>query len=154
MRTRAKLVAKMGQLNRSMAMDNSPQQPFAIPEAEQSQVRELLRFLCGSQTLLVNLSGEKIEFPSFVYQLFVRLVEILARGQAVHLIPDRRVITTQSAARILGMPRTHFIKLLRAGVLPYHWVGNQRRVYVSDVLGCVHRRDGDGRLRVSGSSDE
>jgi hypothetical protein len=74
-------MAKSGGLTRDRAMITSLQQPVFIPETEQSQVRELHRFLCGSQTSLINVSREDRASGGYIPTV-VWLVEILPRGQA------------------------------------------------------------------------
>jgi excisionase family DNA binding protein len=65
----------------------------------------------------------------------------LSRGQTVTLIPDNQAITTQRAADFLGMSRPFFIKQLESGLMAHHRVGNQRRVYLRDVLEIAKKRD-------------
>ena len=65
----------------------------------------------------------------------------VSRGQTVTLIPDNPPITTQRAADILGMSRPFFIKQPEGGLMAHHRVGNQRRVYLRDVLEFAKRRD-------------
>lgn len=117
------------------------QQPIAVPESEERQVQELNRLLHRGRAALVSASGERVEFPNTLYEVLTRIVEILSRGQAVTLVPDNQVVTTQRAATILGMSRPFFIKLLEAGVMAHHRVGNQRRVYLRDVLDFARKRE-------------
>jgi excisionase family DNA binding protein len=47
---------------------------------------------------------------------------------------DDDVLTPSKAAAILGVSRTHLYKILDAGVLPFHVVGERdRRISMSDV---------------------
>jgi excisionase family DNA binding protein len=117
------------------------QEPIAVPEAEEPQVQALNRLLNRGRAALISASGEKVEFPDTLYEVLTRIVEMMSRGQAVTLVPDNQVVTTQRAATILGMSRPHFIKLLEAGAMAHHKVGNQRRVYLQDVLSYARRRD-------------
>jgi excisionase family DNA binding protein len=39
------------------------------------------------------------------------------------------------------MSRPFFVKSLETGVMPFHRVGNQRRVYLRDVLAYAQKRD-------------
>jgi excisionase family DNA binding protein len=71
------------------------------------------------------------------------VVELMAEGNAVTIVPDNQVVTTQRAADLLGMSRPFFIKLLETGAMPHHRVGNQRRVYLRDVLEFARKRDED-----------
>jgi excisionase family DNA binding protein len=41
------------------------------------------------------------------------------------------------------MSRPHFIKLLESGTMAHHRVGNQRRVYLRDVLEFAKKRDAE-----------
>jgi excisionase family DNA binding protein len=116
-------------------------EPIAVPEAEEPQVQALNRILHRGRAALVSSSGEKVEFPDTLYEVLTRIVEIMSRGQAVTLVPDNQVVTTQRAATILGMSRPFFIKLLEAGVMAHHRVGNHRRVYLRDVLSYARKRD-------------
>ena len=82
-----------------------------------------------------------VRLPATLYEVLKRVVELMAAGKAVILIPDNQVITTQRAADILGMSRSFFIKLLDTGAMAHHRVGNQRRVYLRDVLEYAHKRE-------------
>lgn len=129
-------------------MSLSLQEPIAVPEAEESQVQALNQLLHRGRAALVSSSGEKVEFPDTLYEVLTRIVEMLSRGQAVTLVPDNQVVTTQRAATILGMSRPFFIKLLEAGVMAHHRVGNHRRVYLRDVLGYARKRDEERRMSL------
>lgn len=65
----------------------------------------------------------------------------MAQGKSVTLLPDNQVVSTQRAADLLGMSRPFFIKLLETGAMAHHRVGNQRRVYLRDVLEFARKRD-------------
>ena len=101
-----------------------------------------------SAPALVTRSGEKIEMPGTVYTLLKKIVGYMALGQAVTLLPDRQVLTTQRAADILGVSRPFLVKLLESGVMAHHRVGNQRRVYLRDVLEYAKKRDEQRRVAL------
>jgi excisionase family DNA binding protein len=122
-------------------MSQVTQAPITLPQGEVQEVRKLERLLKRGDLTLVSNSGENIEFPTTVYEVFKRIVELMAEGKAVTLVPDNQVVTTQRAADILGMSRPFFIKLLETGVMAYHRIGNQRRVYLRDVLRFAQKRD-------------
>ncbi len=118
------------------------QEPITLPQTELEAVQKLERRLPKRGALsLVGGSGEKMELPATVYQVLKRVIEIMAKGDAVTLIPDNQVVTTQRAADLLGMSRPFFIKLLGTGAMAHHRVGNQRRVYLRDVLQFAHKRE-------------
>lgn len=117
------------------------QEPITLPQTEQLQVQELERMLHLGIPALISSSGERVELPNTVYEVLRKVVELMVRGQSVTLVPDKQVVTTQRAADLLGMSRPFFVKLLQAGVMAHHRVGNQRRVYLKDVLLFAKRRD-------------
>ena len=112
-----------------------------MPAAERDQVRVLERILADEAPALVSSSGERLALPPTVYEVLRRVVELMAEGKAVTLVPDNQVVTTQRAADLLGMSRPFFIKLLGNGAIAHHRIGNQRRVYLRDVLEYARKRD-------------
>ena len=76
----------------------------------------------------VQVSGERLVVPPTVYEVLKKVVELMAEGRSVTLLPDNQVVTTQRAADLLGMSRPFFNKLLENGIMAQHTVGKQRRV--------------------------
>jgi excisionase family DNA binding protein len=116
-------------------------EPIALPTAESPQVCELERLLAAGTPMIVGVSGERVRLPETVYEVLRKVVQMMAEGQAVSLIPESQAVTTQRAAEILGMSRPFFVKLLETGVMAFHRVGNQRRVMMRDVLDFAKKRD-------------
>jgi len=123
------------------AMSVDAREPITLPPTERDQVRELERMLDLGAPALVSVSGERLVVPPTVYEVLRKVVELMAEGKAVTLLPDNQVVTTQRAADLLGMSRPFFIKLLETGAMAHHRVGNQRRVYLRDVLEFARKRD-------------
>ncbi len=48
-------------------------------------------------------------------------------------------MSVQQAADILQVSRTHVVKVLEAGEIPYHMVGSHRRIRLSDLLEEMER---------------
>ena len=117
--------------------------PITLPDTEQQQVQALERVLHRGEPAFVTSAGERIELPGSVFEVLRTAVGFMSHGQAVTLVPDNQAITTQRAADILGMSRPFFIKQLEAGLMAHHRVGNQRRVYLRDVLAFSKKRDAD-----------
>jgi excisionase family DNA binding protein len=122
-------------------MSIATREPIAPPATEQVQIRDLERMLDLGTPALVGASGERIVVPPTVYKVLRTVVGLMAEGRSVTLLPDDRVVTTQRAADLLGMSRPFFIKLLDTGAMAHHRVGNQRRVYLRDVLQFARKRD-------------
>ena len=122
-------------------MSIATREPITLPATEQVQVRDLERMLDLGAPALVSASGERLVVPPTVYEVLRKVVELMAEGKSVTLLPDNQVVTTQRAADLLGMSRPFFIKLLETGAMAHNRVGNQRRVYLRDVLEFARKRD-------------
>jgi excisionase family DNA binding protein len=115
--------------------------PTTILNTEQQQVQALEKLLRGGVPVLVSPAGERIELPGTVFEVLRTAVGFMSHGQAITLVPDNQATSTQRAAEILGMSRPFFIKQLEGGLMAHHRVGNQRRIYLRDVLEFAKKRD-------------
>ena len=122
-------------------MSLATQESITLPATEREQVRDLERMLDSGAPALVSASGERLAVPPTVYQVFKKVAGLMAAGKSVTLSQDNQMLTTQRAADLLGMSRPFFIKLLETGVMAHHRVGNQRRVYLRDVVEFARKRD-------------
>jgi excisionase family DNA binding protein len=122
-------------------MSSAAKKPTTLPATEQQQVQALERALLRGVPAFVTSAGERIEIPGTVFEVLRTAVGFMSHGHAVTLVPDNQAITTQRAADILGVSRPFFIKQLEGGLMAHHRVGNQRRVYLRDVLEFVKKRD-------------
>ena len=104
-------------------------------------MQALVRLLRGGVPALIGASGERIELPGVVFEVLKEAVGFMSDGRSITLVPENAAVSTQQAADILGMSRPFFIKLLEAGAMAYHRVGNQRRVDLRDVLAFAETRD-------------
>jgi len=119
------------------------QKAIMLPDSEQQQVQALERALLQGVPAFVTVAGERVELPGTVFEVLRKVVGFMSHGQAITLVPDNQMVTTQRAADTLGMSRPHFIKLLESGTMAHHRVGNQRRVYLRDVLEFAKKRDAE-----------
>jgi excisionase family DNA binding protein len=97
----------------------------------------------GASAALVGPNGEEIALPAPLYPLLARLVEVLARGDAVTIVPVGKELTTQQAADILNVSRQYLLRLLDEGKLPYTRVGTHRRLKIEEVLAFKATRDAE-----------
>src|ERR1035438_4297740 len=76
-------------------MSRATRVPLTLPAAEQVQVRDLERMLDLGAPALVSVSGERFVVPPTVYEVLRKVVEFMAQGRSVTLLPDNQVVTTQ-----------------------------------------------------------
>lgn len=63
-----------------------------------------------------------------------KMADTLHSGQDVIIAAEQDELTPAQAARILGVSRAHFYKILDSGVIPYRVVGaRDRRIAMSDI---------------------
>jgi excisionase family DNA binding protein len=103
---------------------------------------------------LLGQDGERIELPHSAVEALRIIIEAMANGQSITLVPHDQELTSQAAADILQVSRPHLIKLLDRGELPFHLVGTHRRIKIEDLLAYRDRRDDerDTALRESRAS--
>ena len=75
-----------------------------------------------------------LELPAGAVALLMDILEAMAAGRGVTLIPENAELTTVQAADVLNVSRPFLIKLLEDNVLPHRKVGKHRRVRMEDVM--------------------
>lgn len=125
-------------------------QPVSVPPEQRDTVDALFRLLermsleqTGSPPAcrLVGPGGESIPIPNAIFSLIERMTELLARGDAVTIVPIGKELTTQQAADILSVSRQYLVRLLDAREIPFTRTGTHRRLRADDVLAYKERRD-------------
>lgn len=125
--------------------------PDAMPsEADAHLAEESRRRLASAarsdsplRLQLAGAGGQTIELPHAAVRLLVRLLDEMARGNAVTIIPVHAELTTQQAADLLGVSRPFIVKEIERGRLPARKVGTHRRVSFHDLLAYKRRSDAD-----------
>jgi len=128
--------------------------PVAAPPEQQAQVAALSKALEGMvhpprrrapKCQLVGPKGESIPLPETVFYVLERVVEVMARGDSITVVPVGREVTTQQAADLLNVSRQYLIRLLDEGRIPFRKTGKHRRLRIEDVLSFKDKRDKDRR---------
>ena len=107
-------------------------------EALRGRIDELVRGRRPAR--LVGPDGEAMEIPPSAFHALELVVQGMARGQTMTLVPLGKELTTQEAADLLRVSRPHLVKLLDNGQIPHHKVGTHRRVPIEDVIAYRRRR--------------
>ena len=77
---------------------------------------------------------QPIDLPATAVDLLVQVLEALAAGQGVTLLPESAELTTVQAADALNVSRPFLIKLLDQKAIPHWKVGRHRRIRLVDVM--------------------
>lgn len=88
---------------------------------------------------------ETIELPVGAVKLLVEILEDMASGRAVAIVPQNAELTTQQAADVLNVSRPFLVQLLEEKKLPFRKVGTHRRVRFEDVLRYKEAIDAERR---------
>ncbi len=107
----------------------------------------LARYVKAEQPLKFHVTdaeqAEPIELPAGAVAMLMDILEAMAAGRGVTIIPVNAELTTVQAAEILNVSRPFLIKLLEAEKIPCRLVGKHRRIRMEDVMAYKHRIDAD-----------
>jgi excisionase family DNA binding protein len=90
---------------------------------------------------LVGPNGQRHRIPAMVIRALALMAEVLARGDALTIVPVGARMTTQQAADLLNVSRQYLVRLLDEGKIPYDRTGSHRRLKIEDVLAYKQERD-------------
>ena len=86
-----------------------------------------------------------VEVPTSAFRLFLEILNQMAQGNAVTLVPSHHELTTQQAADLLRVSRPYFVKLIESGAIHYHRVGSRRRVKFENLMAYMEKVKGESR---------
>jgi len=86
-------------------------------------------------------SEDALVIPRATAVMFAQILDLLAQGSGVQIIPKEAELSTQQAAAMLNVSRPYLIKLLESGQLPFRKVGRHRRIRFEDLMIYMRRDD-------------
>lgn len=114
--------------------------PVPATETEAAIARKAAQRLEGvakaNQDITIHVEGAAniaVPLPAKAVSLLVTLLEAMAEGKAVSIIPHETELTTKQAADFLNVSRPFMCKLIDEGELPARMVNRHRRVKFSDL---------------------
>jgi excisionase family DNA binding protein len=125
------------------------QPPPSVQEAAlaRSSGQSLARLIKKNRPLKLKVTDadqeQPIELPPGAALLLMDILEAMAAGRGITLIPENAELTTVQAADVLNVSRPFLIKLLEEKALPCRKVGAHRRIRIEDVMAYKARIDAD-----------
>jgi excisionase family DNA binding protein len=89
-----------------------------------------------------------VKLPAPAVALLLRILEEMARGKAVTIIPVHAELTTQEAADMLNISRPSLIQLLEEGKIEFRRVGTHRRVRFEALMKYKRHVDEERRAAL------
>ncbi|MGI9251625.1 MAG: helix-turn-helix domain-containing protein [Pseudohongiellaceae bacterium] len=120
---------------------------FAPSARDTATARESARILSRhhAQTkapLKLQITGSKqtepIELPAGAVPLLKDILEKMAVGHGIAIIPEGAELTTAQAANILNVSRPFLVKLIDENKIPHRKVGTHRRILIEDLIKYMH----------------
>lgn len=103
--------------------------------AAEGCAQDKVRFGC-----LVHPDGDMFPLPEPLFRVLYQAAAALIAGYQVIVSSVQHQLTTQEAADLLNVSRTHLVKLLDQNKLPSVKIGRHRRVTFGDLMDYKKRR--------------
>ena len=115
---------------------------FEIPNDEEAKLAadssRILAACSGhgdTATLRLIDDDRDITVPVKAIHMLADILNQMAQGNAVSIVPIHAELTTQQAADMLNVSRPYLIKnILDAGKMPFHKSGTRRKILYKDLL--------------------
>jgi excisionase family DNA binding protein len=89
---------------------------------------------------------DTLVLPRPVFDMLVGILEAVAAGRGIQIMPFSAELTTQQAAEVLNVSRPYLIGLLEAGEIEYRLVGRHRRVRFDKLMEYKAKDDAQRRV--------
>ena len=85
--------------------------------------------------------------------MLAQVLDLLANGQGVQIIPKDAELTTQQAADVLNVSRPYVVGLLESGQIPFRKVGRHRRITFEALMEYKRKDDLQRRAAADDLAD-
>lgn len=120
----------------------SPPNGSNVEEIETiKQLKKLIAKAENKELQISTSNGESIALPNSVTDIFRTVINVIAQGKGISLIPVAEEVTTTQGAEILNISRPYLMRLIENGEIPYHQVGTHKRINLQDLLEYKKIRD-------------
>ncbi len=92
---------------------------------------------------------ETILLPASAVALLKDILEAMASGNSITMIPHHAELTTVEAADILNVSRPYLIKLLESGEIRFRKVGTHRRILMEDLMAYKEKSEKQSRAAMN-----
>ena len=118
-----------------VALAHHRQPPPSAQEAAIARAsgQRLSRYAGRKRPLTFQVEEQPLELPAGA-ALLVEILEAMATGRGVTIIPENAELTTVQAADVLNVSRPFLVRLLEEGAIPFRKVGKHRRIRMDDVM--------------------
>jgi excisionase family DNA binding protein len=116
----------------------------STPSKRDSQLAKASSHLLSQhkgQSVTLKSGENEAALPDSAVALLEYVLQEMAQGKPVSVLPLEGELSTQQAADILNVSRPFVIKLLDNKALPYRKVGTHRRILLRDVLTYKQKMD-------------
>ena len=88
-----------------------------------------------NETCELKVNEDKtITIPSSILPQLRDILNHIAQGNNIKIVPIKQELTTTEAASILNVSRPYLVELLESGKIPFRKVGVRRRILYQDVI--------------------
>lgn len=101
---------------------------------EEDLQRLLLPQISASSQLQIVVDGAELPVPEPLRQLLVRGLAEFFAGQEITVTSDEVFLTTEQAAKLVGVSRPTLVRLLDKFQTPVSSTGSHRRIRLADVI--------------------
>jgi excisionase family DNA binding protein len=127
----------------SAAVDMERLVPPPLNEVETEMVKSAERIIMAaldhSRAATITIqsvdgSTPSVQVPPQVLRVLGQALGLMARHQAIMLVPEKQEFSTVEAANFLNVSRPFVIKEIEAGRIKHRLVGTHRRILFSDLM--------------------